>query len=78
MRGGKARTTLTVYSYNQAAAIARLARRSLERLIALGQGPQSLNYRRAGEAFLRPTFKIGSSVAVARHRPTERRSPLNP
>jgi predicted DNA-binding transcriptional regulator AlpA len=48
MRGGK--TALTVYSYNQAAAITGLARRSLERLIALGQGPAivELSPRRRG------------------------------
>jgi predicted DNA-binding transcriptional regulator AlpA len=47
-RGGK--TALTVYSYNQAAAITGLARRTLERLIALGQGPAivELSPRRRG------------------------------
>jgi hypothetical protein len=47
-RGGK--TALTVYSYNQAAAITGLARRTLERLIALGEGPAviELSPRRRG------------------------------
>jgi predicted DNA-binding transcriptional regulator AlpA len=47
-RGGK--TALTLYSYNQAAAITGLARRTLERLIALGQGPAivELSPRRRG------------------------------
>ena len=46
--GGK--TALTLYSYNQAAAITGLARRTLERLIALGQGPAvvELSPRRRG------------------------------
>jgi predicted DNA-binding transcriptional regulator AlpA len=48
VRGGK--TALTVYSYNQAAAITGLARRTLERLIALGEGPAiiELSPRRRG------------------------------
>jgi predicted DNA-binding transcriptional regulator AlpA len=47
-RGGK--TALTVYSYNQAAAITGLARRTLERLIALNEGPAvvELSPRRRG------------------------------
>jgi hypothetical protein len=47
-RAGK--TALTVYSYNQAAAITGLARRTLERLIVLGQGPAiiELSPRRRG------------------------------
>jgi hypothetical protein len=47
-RGGK--TALTVYSYNQAAAITGLCRRSLERLIQVGQGPAiiELSPRRRG------------------------------
>jgi predicted DNA-binding transcriptional regulator AlpA len=47
-RGGK--IALTVYSYNQAAAITGLARRTLERLIALGEGPAiiELSPRRRG------------------------------
>jgi predicted DNA-binding transcriptional regulator AlpA len=47
-QGGK--TALTLYSYNQAAAITGLARRTLERLIALGQGPAivELSPRRRG------------------------------
>jgi predicted DNA-binding transcriptional regulator AlpA len=47
-RGGK--SALTVYSYNQAAAITGLARRTLERLIALGEGPAiiELSPRRRG------------------------------
>jgi predicted DNA-binding transcriptional regulator AlpA len=47
-RGGN--TALTVYSYNQAAAITGLARRTLERLIALGEGPAivQLSPRRRG------------------------------
>jgi hypothetical protein len=47
-RGGK--TALTVYTYNQAAAITGVARRTLERLIALGQGPAivELSPRRRG------------------------------
>ena len=46
-RGGK---RLSVYSYNEAAAIAGLARRTLERLIALGEGPAiiELSPRRRG------------------------------
>jgi hypothetical protein len=41
---------LFVYDYNEAAAIAGLARRTLERLIALGQGPAivELSPRRRG------------------------------
>ena len=48
VRGGK--TALTVYTYNQAAAITGLARRTLERLIALGEGPAiiELSPRRRG------------------------------
>ena len=48
VRGGK--TALTVYSYNQAATITGLARRTLERLIALGEGPAiiELSPRRRG------------------------------
>jgi hypothetical protein len=48
VRGGK--TALTVYSYNQAAAITGLARRTLERLIALSEGPAviELSPRRRG------------------------------
>ena len=56
---------LIVHSYDEAAATAGVARRTLERVIALGQGPPSLSCRRAGEAFLHLTFWIGSSVAVA-------------
>ena len=52
-RNGAARareTALIVYSYNQAAAITGLARRTLERLIALGEGPAviELSPRRRG------------------------------
>jgi hypothetical protein len=49
-RGGK--TALTVYSYNQAAAITGLARRTIERLIALGEGPAiiELSPRRRGSS----------------------------
>jgi hypothetical protein len=41
---------LFVYSYNEAAAIAGVARRTLERLIALGEGPPviELSPRRRG------------------------------
>ena len=48
VRGGK--TALTVYTYNQAAAITGLARRTIERLIALGEGPAiiELSPRRRG------------------------------
>ena len=48
VRGGK--TALTVYTYNQAAAITGLARRTLERLIAVGEGPAiiELSPRRRG------------------------------
>ena len=47
-RGGK--TALTVYTYNQAAAITGLARRTLERLIAVSEGPAvvELSPRRRG------------------------------
>jgi predicted DNA-binding transcriptional regulator AlpA len=47
-RGGK--TALTLYSYNQAATITGLSRRTIERLIALGQGPAivELSPRRRG------------------------------
>src|ERR1700733_7491725 len=47
-RGGK--TALTVYSLNQVAAITGLARRTLERLIAVGEGPAiiELSPRRRG------------------------------
>ena len=47
-RGGK--TALTVYTYTDAAAISRLARRTIERLIALGPGPAiiELSPRRRG------------------------------
>jgi hypothetical protein len=47
-RGGK--PALVVYSYNEAAAIARVARRTLERMIALGEGPAiiELSPRRRG------------------------------
>jgi predicted DNA-binding transcriptional regulator AlpA len=47
-RGGK--TALTVYTYNQAAAITGVARRTLERLIAVGEGPAiiELSPRRRG------------------------------
>jgi hypothetical protein len=47
-RGGK--TALTLYTYNQAAAITGLSRRTIERLIALGQGPAiiELSPRRRG------------------------------
>jgi predicted DNA-binding transcriptional regulator AlpA len=43
-------SALIVYSYNQAAAITGLARRTLERLIALGEGPAiiELSPRRRG------------------------------
>ena len=46
--GGK--TALFVYAYDEAAAIAGLARRTLERLIALGEGPAiiELSPRRRG------------------------------
>jgi hypothetical protein len=42
--------SLVVYSLNEAAAIARVARRTLERLIALGTGPAiiELSPRRRG------------------------------
>ncbi len=47
---GREDTALTVYTYNQAAAITGLARRTLERLIALGKGPAiiELSPRRRG------------------------------
>ena len=47
-RGGK--PALVVYTYNEAAAIAGVARRTLERLIALGKGPAviELSPRRRG------------------------------
>jgi predicted DNA-binding transcriptional regulator AlpA len=47
-RGGK--TALTIYTYNQAAAITGVARRTLERLIAVGEGPAiiELSPRRRG------------------------------
>ena len=48
-------------------AITGVARRRVERLIALGEDRPPLNSRRAGEAFLHPIFGIGSGVAVARH-----------
>ena len=46
--GGK--TALTVYSLNQVAAITGLARRTVERLIAVGEGPAiiELSPRRRG------------------------------
>jgi predicted DNA-binding transcriptional regulator AlpA len=47
-QGGK--TALTVYSLNQVAAITGLARRTLERLVARGEGPAviDLSPRRRG------------------------------
>jgi hypothetical protein len=47
-RGGK--SALIVYTYDQAAKIATVARRTLERLIALGEGPAviELSPRRKG------------------------------
>jgi hypothetical protein len=70
-RGGK--TALTVYSYNQAAAITGLARRTLERLIAVGGGPPviELSSRRRGiletdlQIWLNSRRRLASSDAPA-------------
>ena len=64
--GGK--TALTVYSYNQAAAITGLARRTLERLIALGEGPAIIELSSRRRGILETDLRVGFSGAAALHR----------